>query len=121
MPRPRKPISDDPLVESNRAASRAWYHRNKDRERNRLFLTRYGITLEEFNRMAEEQGGLCAICHGPPNGHGGLHVDHDHRLNKVRSLLCFSCNAAIGMLHENAELLRAAADYLESWAEVTSH
>lgn len=57
----------------------------------------YGITLEDYERMANEQDGVCAICGESQvpkknNGNGYLHVDHDHLSGKIRGLLCHLCN-----------------------------
>ena len=63
--------------------------------------------------MLEDQGGVCAICKGPPNGRYDKYViDHDHRTGNVRGLLCNNCNAAIGFLRDDVELVDAAARYL---------
>lgn len=72
---------------------------------------RHHITLERYNEMLAEQGGVCAICSEPPHGERPrLHVDHDHRCcpdskrtcgRCVRRLLCFSCNSKIGWLETN--------------------
>ena len=67
--------------------------------------------------MFENQNGLCAICQQPPKGNtavnGRMCVDHDHKTGKVRKLLCFNCNTAIGKMSDSPALLREAADYLE--------
>jgi Recombination endonuclease VII len=63
---------------------------------------RYGITGEEYARMYEEQKGLCGICFKPETQTKKdgtvyrLSVDHNHTTNKVRGLLCFSCNKKLG-------------------------
>lgn len=51
----------------------------------------YGVTPEEYWRVYEFQGGVCAICGSPP-GERKLHLDHDHDTFLVRGLLCPSCN-----------------------------
>ena len=74
--------------------------------RNYHLRRRYGITAEHFDRMLAEQGGLCALCREAP----AQHVDHDHATNRVRALLCFNCNGALGQFRDRADLmLRAAA------------
>lgn len=50
-----------------------------DKRRNRDLLKKYGITLEEYNKMLAEQDGACKICGSHPTGRP-LHVDHWHAL-----------------------------------------
>jgi hypothetical protein len=73
---------------------------------------KYGITLEDYVGMLVAQGGGCAICGEPEPDGRSLHVDHDHDTGAVRGLLCFTCNAGIGMFDHDLRLLDAAADYL---------
>src|SRR2546428_1228487 len=59
---------------------------------------RYGITQEEFDELFEAQNGRCAICesslHRPGEGSyaGKSCIDHCHKTNVVRGILCTSCN-----------------------------
>jgi len=73
---------------------------------------KYGIGISDYSRMLVAQDGRCAICHGEPNGHGDLHVDHDHATGRVRGLLCANCNLGLGNLRDSADLLLAAHAYL---------
>ncbi len=59
--------------------------------------------------MLAEQGGLCAICREAP----AEHVDHDHATERVRGLLCFNCNGALGQFRDRRELMLRAAMYLD--------
>lgn len=97
--------------------SQQWYWENVDRaatNRRRSGLAKYGLTLEQYEQMLVKQGGVCAIC-GTDKNSGGhmLVVDHDHETEKVRGLLCHKCNRAIGLLGDNIDLLKRAAEYLE--------
>jgi formate dehydrogenase maturation protein FdhE len=67
---------------------------------------------ELYDRLFAEQGGVCAICGSPPKTRA-LHIDHDHRANRVRGLLCFRCNRWVLTYNGDPAKLRAAADYLE--------
>jgi hypothetical protein len=73
---------------------------------------KYGMTLEDYERMLEAQGGGCAICGRPPREDISLHVDHDHETGLIRGLLCFPCNNAIGLMKDDPERLHRAADYV---------
>jgi hypothetical protein len=70
----------------------------------------YGITGEQFEAMYQEQYGRCLICQ---KGEATC-VDHNHETKKIRGLLCRKCNAAIGILGEDPELLERAANYLRT-------
>ncbi len=74
----------------------------------------YGMTAEDYQRMHDKQAGKCAICGRTENNGRNFSVDHCHRTNKVRGLLCNRCNRAIGMFADNIEHMKAALFYLES-------
>lgn len=69
---------------------------------------RSGIGADEVERMVAEQGGVCAICLTAEP----VHVDHCHATGKVRSILCFNCNQALGNVRDRVDVLSAAIDYL---------
>ena len=73
---------------------------------------KYGITLADYDAMLLAQGGGCAICATPQPDGQSLHVDHDHDTGAVRGLLCFNCNAGIGLFGHDVRALDAAAAYL---------
>lgn len=72
-------------------------------------LKSYGISLEDWEKMYDAQGGLCAIC----RYNRARDVDHSHLTKKVRALLCNPCNQGIGLFDENVDRLHAAVRYLE--------
>lgn len=73
----------------------------------------YGISLEEYYKLIEYQGGGCAVCgrKQEPDGRK-LSIDHDHTTGKVRGILCYSCNKALGLFYDIPERLDKAAEYL---------
>ena len=75
----------------------------------------YGITVEQYEEAFARQGGVCAVCGREPEEgrQKGLVVDHDHETRRFRGLLCRLCNVGIGVLNDDPEALRAAADYVE--------
>jgi hypothetical protein len=101
----RKKHITDPQV-----ARRGKYRRN------------YGITIEEYEALFEQQNGLCASCHNPETATmkrtgklKQLSIDHCHVTGKVRALLCSSCNQAFGCLKEDPARIRALLAYAEKW------
>lgn len=80
-------------------------------------IGQYGMSIESFCEMNERQDGRCLICRSKPDdakGHRSnrLYIDHCHETGIVRGLLCSRCNSAIGYFDHRAELLLAAAAYL---------
>lgn len=51
---------------------------------------------------------FCTIC----GDEGNLVVDHDHKTNQVRGLLCNHCNRGLGHFKDNPNLLEYARIYL---------
>lgn len=86
--------------------------RRKDVIRAHMLRKKYKLTPEQYDEALLFQGGTCLICRSKPN-RARLCVDHDHKTGVVRGLLCSGCNAALGLLKEDTNLLRRAADYLE--------
>lgn len=77
--------------------------------RDKTLRSRYGISAEDFDTMAEKQGGECAICRDTPEK---LFVDHCHDTGQVRGLLCNRCNLGLGKFRDDPALLEAALEYL---------
>ena|SRR5215831_17841999 len=102
-----------------RRAEKVKTYRIKEREKYRLHrrahnLKQYGLTPEKFDWLFAEQGSVCAACkNNDPQSHNGWHVDHDHKRNWTRAILCAPCNRTIGHAQENIQRLRACANYLE--------
>lgn len=98
--------------------SKERYVKNKDAHRNAALKSLYGITLKEYNKMFDDQGGRCAICESPETGTNQygtkrLAVDHNHNDGKVRQLLCEKCNRALGLLNDDLEVILKAYEYLK--------
>ena len=75
---------------------------------------RCGCTAELYRDLLETQKGLCAVCCRPmlrqKSGQQRACVDHCHKSNVVRGLLCHRCNIFLGML-DDQELFAAALAY----------
>lgn len=70
----------------------------------------YGMSLDERESLAATQDGRCACCREGP----AEFLDHCHRSNVIRGLLCRGCNTMLGFAYDNPQTLRRAADYLET-------
>lgn len=86
---------------------------------------RYSWGLDR-DYMAAAQDNKCAVCaEGLVLSGQNYAVDHDHSCCPEtfscgacrRSILCFNCNTALGMVKDNVSLLRNLADYIEHWAD----
>jgi hypothetical protein len=84
------------------------------RRRRAVNLRPYGISVAEYDRLLEAQRGRCAVCGTKDPGSRRLvfAVDHCHETDQVRGLLCYLCNSGIGMLQDNPQIIRAAAEYV---------
>ena len=92
-------------------------------ERKRYLKKKYGISFDDYENLFRLQGGVCAVCNRPETMSIGrkitnLSVDHDHKTGKVRGLLCFACNTALGQLGESIDRIRSLAAYVEKHQEV---
>jgi len=79
----------------------------------------YGITIEEYHLLLDQQNALCASCGKPERAmiRGKLRplaIDHNHQTGQVRGLLCSGCNSALGMLQDDPEQVRALLKYIEA-------
>lgn len=101
--------------EKGREYQQAYYatERGKDLRRSRKLKFNYGITLQERDDMLLAQNSRCALCKTEDPGAKGWCVDHCHATNKVRGILCNSCNLMLGYSKDRAETLAAAIKYLK--------
>lgn len=110
-----------PEQRAARRAKTAEWKAQHPRYREHDKLKKFGITVEDYDKMLERQNGVCAICKRSPhvvlNGAiKRLAVDHDHITGRVRGLLCDHCNRGMGLLRDSIETLEGAAEYLRSYS-----
>jgi formylmethanofuran dehydrogenase subunit E len=88
-----------------------------DRKLNRAKrLRERGMSEEDFNSKLNQQEGKCAICDKPQDESiKFLSIDHDHKTNKNRGLLCSNCNRGIGLLQDDINILQSAIKYLKQY------
>ncbi len=77
---------------------------------NRQYRRKYGITLDDYKQMYEDQSGRCAVCNLEPQVRD-LMVDHNPVTGKVRQLLCLHCNTALGNLRDSEDNILSLLEY----------
>jgi Recombination endonuclease VII len=76
--------------------------------------TQVQISSEDRQTLFNKQEGKCAICgRSEQQLHCRLAVEHCHNTNKIRGLLCGSCNRGLGLFQDNPDRLQKAAIYLK--------
>lgn len=70
-----------------------------------------------YETLFFEQSGLCAICNRPETSqrYKTLTVDHCHKTEAIRGLLCSNCNRALGMFRDSLTILESAIKYLKRY------
>ena len=107
-----------------RSSNNAYRIKNPERARrmvaNATLRRKYGITIEQYERMFVRQNGVCAICSRMSLNGRTLDVDHNHNTGQVRGLLCPKCNMAMGLLGENIDIFKKTIAYLEKHETLAS-
>lgn len=89
---------------------------DSDAQRNSRFKRVFGISLEDYNNLLAEQNHSCYICgKTEEENKKKLAIDHCHKTNKVRRLLCHHCNCALGMVDDKEEILISMLSYLKEF------
>lgn len=81
---------------------------NRAKENLRQRLWKRGLSFEEYDQMMISANHSCQICKSPDD----LIIDHCHDTEKVRGILCWSCNVALGHFKDNESHLKEAINYL---------
>lgn len=102
--------------ETNSEYYQKWQVRNKDYQRKYRLDAKYSISIDDFNKMLEQQNNLCNICNRQFNN--DVCVDHCHVTDKVRGLLCNKCNTGLGLFQESIDVLKNAAEYLARYSGI---
>jgi hypothetical protein len=104
------------LIKECKICAAEKYQRRKDQLRENHLQRKYGLDQEAYEKMLLEQNGRCFICPTSiPGGMGQFAVDHCHKTGKIRKLLCFNCNTALGLLGDDPNLLERMAAYIRSY------
>lgn len=78
---------------------------------------RYGLSRVEIEMLLDRSNGKCAICEivfGSAGVRTRRCIDHCHKTNKLRGLVCDGCNRIMGIANDNCHRLRQIINYLEN-------
>ena len=81
--------------------------RDDDRKRH------YGVEIDYYELVTHCQ--ICDSEFGVSQSITGKCIDHDHSNNKVRGVICSSCNKTLGYARDNIETLASCIAYLEKY------
>jgi len=85
---------------------------NKIKARNKRMLYLYGISLDDFNKLLNNNP-RCQICQKTWTDIKKPFADHNHKTKKFRGILCRNCNNILGHCYDNIDILKNAIRYLE--------
>ncbi len=88
-----------------------------EKEKVRYIKNKYkefGINEDWYKNKLQEQNNKCYICQQLNDKR--LDMDHDHKTNKLRGLLCHSCNLLLGCSRDNINILQKAIEYLQKYS-----
>jgi hypothetical protein len=101
----------------NQESNKRWRQANPDKVRLRRRIDRlknkYGLSLQEYEDMLRSQGSQCKICgKNQSELDVTMAVDHCHKTNRIRGLLCDNCNKGLGHFRDDPAILEKAINYL---------
>lgn len=95
-------------TEGHRTRNRERYRADpavRTAQRHRALKCKFGLSANTYDELLVAQGGGCALCRTPRTGRKSLAVDHEHATDRVRGLLCWSCNTTLGRYGDTYESL----------------
>lgn len=111
-------------LEKSRKRQREYRMKNRGRIKKNKIKSAYGLSKPEYIQLFEDQNYECGVCSTKITPFTKLaHVDHvhvdgykkfaaDEKKKYVRGMLCSTCNAGIGMLGDDVDVVLRAARYL---------
>ena len=102
-------------MDTQKPIAKARHERHPEYRKNTLLKYHYGITLEQYGEILAKQTGRCKVCLSKEFGgkQKVFVIDHCHKTGRIRGLLCWHCNVAIGHLRDDPKIARAVVTYLE--------
>lgn len=87
----------------------------KDKAEDRRLKKAYGVDLSYRNKLEKDQKNKCWVCGRPPK-RLKLALDHNHKTNVVRGLLCMTCNRKIiGLIEKYKIPVKRIVEYFQKF------
>ena len=117
-------INRDDYNKKRKAWADSHRERRQKQARDSLLRKKYRISQDDYLVMLEKQNYSCGICDKKlvekkdkiGRNLVSLKVDHDHKTNKVRGLLCNECNLGLGHFKDSVSNLKKAILYIDDKA-----
>lgn len=91
------------------ASHKRWCQECAPCEKWRRRVQRYGVGKKQWDQMIKEQDYKCCLCNRKPEV-----VDHCHNTNRVRGLLCYSCNYTVTGIERGEDWINKAREYINN-------
>jgi hypothetical protein len=111
-----KPLNSEyfPLHNKTKSGFDSWCRSCRNGYKRSKLEQKYSAMIdEEHLRNIRKTVKECVICGSKEK----LVVDHDHKNNKIRGMLCNHCNRGLGHFRDDPMLLEFAAQYLYASAD----
>jgi len=102
------------------ACNDRWRGSNPEKLRLSRIKKLYGVDQSYITDLMDSQKGCCDICKESlvfPDSIREYAIDHCHTTDKVRGLLCHSCNHLLGNSFDSKDILLSAIHYLDKHKE----
>lgn len=93
--------------------AKKYHKKNPERSKKYNLLRKFNLNLTNYNEMLKKQNNVCKICLQHEKNNRNLAVDHCHKTNKIRGLLCTQCNTGLGLFNDNIDTMLKAINYLK--------
>jgi hypothetical protein len=114
LERKKEKYKSDPAIRSKRIeAYRKYRLTHLDQIESARRKKKYGLTDDDYARLVKDAGTNCPICK-QSFGENKPVIDHSHKTNIVRGIICHKCNLALGLFNDNINILLNAINYLNN-------
>lgn len=85
--------------------------RLRSSQRDYLLQKKYDLLPGQYDELLKLQSGVCKLCSRKSDRQ--LIVDHCHKTGRIRGLLCYPCNLALGHIEKHRDQMLKIYMYLD--------